>query len=164
MVRGKTNIVKQGYKYSQGQYNTRGSFMKKRIIVCDDEKDIRSLLKWFFQSKDYDVIEAENGLQCLAKIKEEKPDLVLLDIMMPDLDGWEVSRRIKEDTSLQDIPVSMLSVRSSPDDIRRSMDYGRADQHVEKPIDFYKLNQTVKDLTTRKPRKPARLGPTPKNT
>ncbi len=138
--------------------------MKKRIIVCDDEKDIRSLLKWFFQSKDYDVIEAEDGSQCLAMMKEEKPDLVLLDIMMPDLDGWEVSRRIKEDATLQDVPVSMLSVRSSPEDIKRSMDYARADRHVEKPIDFYKLNQTVKDLTTKKPRKPARLRPTLNNT
>ena len=136
--------------------------MKKRIMVCDDEKDLRSLLKWFFQSKDYDVIEAEDGAQCLAKIKEEKPDLVLLDIMMPELDGWEVARRIKQDASLQNIPVSMLSVRSTPEDIKRSTDYGHADSHVEKPIDFYKLNQTVKDLT-KKPRKPARLGPTPKH-
>jgi CheY-like chemotaxis protein len=137
--------------------------MKKKILVVDDEKDLRDVVKWFFQSKDYDVIEAEDGKQCLAIIKEEKPDLIILDIMMPDLDGWEVSRRIKEDESFQDISISMLSVLSSPDDVNKSLDYAHADVHISKPIDFYALHKTVKELTAKKPRKPGRLGPRPRS-
>ncbi len=137
--------------------------MKKKILIVDDEKDLRDVVKWFFQSKDYDVIEAEDGKKCLAIIKEEKPDLVLLDIMMPDLDGWEVARRIKEDESSHDIPVSMLSVLASPADVKKSMEYAHADVHISKPIDFYMLNNTVKELTTKRPRKPGRLGPRPRS-
>jgi CheY-like chemotaxis protein len=137
--------------------------LKKKILVVDDEKDLRDILKWFLQSKDYEVIEAEDGKQCLAMMDEVRPDLVLMDIMMPDLDGWEVSRRIKEDESYRDIPVSMLSVLSSADDVKKSMDYAHADVHISKPIDFYALNKTVKDLTAKKPKKPGRLGPRPRS-
>jgi CheY-like chemotaxis protein len=137
--------------------------LKKKILVVDDEKDIRDILKWFFQSKDYEVIEAEDGKQCLAMMDEVRPDLILMDIMMPDLDGWEVSRRIKEDESYRDIPVSMLSVLSNADDVKKSMDYAHADAHISKPIDFYALNNTVKDLTTKRPKKPGRLGPRPRS-
>jgi len=119
---------------------------KKKIMVVDDEEDLRHLLKWFFKSKDYDVVEIKDGEACLATIKKEQPDLILLDIMMPGLDGWEVSKRLKEDESSKDIPVSMLSVLSSPEAVKKSISYAHADTHLSKPIDFYMLNKTVKAL------------------
>jgi CheY-like chemotaxis protein len=139
--------------------------MKKKILVVDDEKDLRHLLKWFFESKGYEVFEAADGMQSLKLIKKVKPDLVLLDIMMPGMDGWEVSRQVKEDPALQDVPISMLSVRSSPEDVNKSKEYAHADVHISKPIDFYMLNKTVSTLTEKEaksPKRPGRLGPRPK--
>ncbi len=138
--------------------------MRKKIMVVDDESDLRQLVGWFFKGKDYEVIEAEDGAQALKLVKEKKPDLILLDIMMPGMDGWEVSRRIKEDESLRDVPISMLSVLSAPEEVNKSLEYSHADVHISKPIDFYTLNKAVKRLIesySNRPKKPGRLGRRP---
>jgi CheY-like chemotaxis protein len=85
--------------------------------------------------------------------------------MMSGLDGWEVPKRIKEDASFPDVPVSMLSVRGSIEDMDKSLNYAHADVHLSKPIDFYLLNKTVSSLIEsygKGPKKPGRLGPRPK--
>jgi DNA-binding response OmpR family regulator len=136
---------------------------KKKILVVDDEKDLRDLLKWFLKSKDYEVLEASDGKSSLDIVKKEKPDLVLLDIMMPDLDGWEVSKKIKEDRSFKSTPISMLSVLSTAEAVDKSLKYAHADVHLFKPIDFYLLTNTVKSLLDRyekgpnPPRRPEQL-------
>jgi len=120
--------------------------IKKSILIVDDENDIRYVLKKFFSEHNYTVIEAENGEACLEKINQEQPNLILLDILMPGIDGWEVCRKIKEDESLAHIPVSMLSVLSDSEDVRKSLKYALADTHLSKPIDFSLLEETVEKL------------------
>jgi len=120
----------------------------KKIMVVDDEPDITYLLKEILNGEGFDVVVANSGLEALKKIKKEKPDLVLLDVMMPELDGWETCRRIKEDKETKDTLVSMLTVKSSDEDKVRSIDYALADWHIKKNTDREKLVKTVNWLLT----------------
>ncbi len=128
---------------------------KKKILVVDDEEDIRYVLRRFLEESDYEVLEAKGGPQCLELIEKEKPDLVILDIIMPGMSGWEVCRHIKQNEAYEGIPVSMLSVLSDPSDVNKSLTYSNADTHLSKPIDFIRLSNTVKDLL-KKPKKPGK--------
>ena len=82
-------------------------------MVVDDEPDIHYILKTALEREGYDVVEMLSGIECLQNIDKIKPDLVLMDIMMPDMDGWEVCKQIKE--TKKGIPVSMLTVKNSAD-------------------------------------------------
>jgi len=137
---------------------------KKKILVVDDEDDIRYVLKKFLREKNYEVIEAKGGSQCLELLEKEKPDLVILDILMPGMNGWEVCRRIREIKFCQDIPVSMLTVLCDTEDRIKSLKYALADAHLCKPIDFPTLSETIERLIAerRKRRRPRRERRPPK--
>ena len=117
-----------------------------KVLIVDDDMDIVYLVGKLLKKAGYRVIDAYSGKECLEKIKE-KPDLVLLDIMMPDIDGWEVCKRIKENPFTRLIPVAMLSVRRSEEDVRRSYDYAHADAHIAKPLNRKELISAVEFLT-----------------
>ncbi|RMF88960.1 MAG: response regulator [Methanobacteriota archaeon] len=129
---------------------------KKKILVVDDEEDIRYILRRLLEEEDYEVVEASGGPQCLELIKREKPDLVILDILMPDLNGWEVCRTLKESPSLPKMPVAMLSVLGDTEDMKTSLDYALADSHLTKPVDFPVLSMTIKELLKKPPKRPER--------
>lgn len=114
-----------------------------KIMLVDDEPDIRLIEKIILEKAEYEVIETESGEECLERLKNEKPDLILLDVMMPGINGWETAKRIKEDESTKDIPVIMVTVRGSEEDITKSFQYGRSDGHVSKPIIKEKLLKTI---------------------
>ena len=105
-----------------------------KILLVDDEPDIRFLTKRMLERQGYSVAEAEDGETALRMLQEERPDLVLLDVRMPGLNGWEVCRRIKADEETRSIPVVMFTVRTSEEDMLRSREYG-ADAHINKPFD-----------------------------
>lgn len=113
------------------------------ILVVDDDSDIRFIVSKLLQRKGHNTVEASNGLECLQRIRETDPDLVLLDIMMPDMSGWEVCKRIKEATP--HLPVSMLSIKRDEKDIKRSLEAG-ADGHLTKPIVRDEFLSAVQDL------------------
>lgn len=115
-------------------------------MVVDDEPDIRYLLRKMLEKEGYEVTEARDGRECLEKLKKERPDLILLDIMMPGMFGWEVSKRIKEDEMTKSIPVAMLTVRTSEEDKVKSLEESLADWHISKPVDREKLMETIKWL------------------
>ena len=94
----------------------------------------------------YEVVEASNGRECLKKVKKERPELILLDIMMPGMDGWEICKKIKEDASTKDIKVVLLSVRKSEDDIAKSLEYAHAEMQVEKSWGFDTIIETISGL------------------
>jgi len=120
--------------------------MTKRIMIVDDDPDIIYILKTLLRREGYYVIEAYSGEECLYKVEETSPDLILLDIMMPGIDGWEVCRRIKENRITSSILVSILSIRREGEDIEKSFKYSHADGHLKKPIDMEELLSTVKTL------------------
>lgn len=123
--------------------------MGKLILVVDDEEDILFILKNVLSKKGYLVKEAYSGEECLELLKKEKPDLIFMDIMMPGLDGWETAKKIKADPRTKDIPLSMLSVKSDPDDMKKSREYSHADEHLTKPVDFDSLLETAEALLSR---------------
>jgi putative two-component system response regulator len=135
---------------------------KRKIMVVDDEDDIRYVLRRFLEDAEYEVIEASGGPQCFEMIEKEKPDLILLDILMLGMNGWEVCRVIKEHKAFDDVPVSMLSVLSDTADTQKSLKYALADKHLTKPIDFPILLKTVKNLIKEYNNRPPGLPKKPK--
>jgi CheY-like chemotaxis protein len=120
----------------------------KKVMVVDDEPDVTFLVKEMLGREGFSVVEANSGREALKKLNKEKPDLVLLDIMMPEMDGWEVSRKIKKNKALKDTLVSMYSVKFGDEDKVKSFDYGMADWHIKKSLDREKFIRDVKWLLT----------------
>jgi two-component system alkaline phosphatase synthesis response regulator PhoP len=116
--------------------------MARRIMVVDDEEDILRIVSEKLQWAGYDVIPACDGSECLEKIRSDKPDLVLLDVMMPGIDGLEVCRQIKQSPETKNIKVAVFTVRTSQRDRELSAEY-LADAHIDKPISMDMLVKTV---------------------
>ncbi len=104
-----------------------------KILVVDDEVDITDTLKILLERRGFEVITANSGKEALEKVKKEKPDVVLLDVMMPDMSGWDVCKKIKEDNETKDIPVIMLTILFGEEERKKSFEV-KADAHIEKPI------------------------------
>lgn len=104
--------------------------MGYKILIADDEAEIRNVLHLYLEIDGYEVVEAENGPEALEKMKREQPDLVILDIMMPGLDGYRVLRNIREQNN---IPVIMLSAKDADADKILGLDLG-ADDYITKPF------------------------------
>ncbi|RMF90016.1 MAG: response regulator [Methanobacteriota archaeon] len=117
-----------------------------KILVVDDEEDIRFIIKTALSKKGYHVVEAESGEECLEIVKSERPDLIFMDIMMPGIDGWETTRRIKTNPETKDIPISMVSAKGGSEDRRKSTEYAFAEAHLTKPIDFELMFRTAETL------------------
>ncbi len=116
------------------------------INVVDDDESIRFMLKLMLVRAGYDVVEAESGEECLEKFDSIQPDLILLDINMPGINGWDVCKQIKEKLPENPVPISMLSCMKTEKDLRRSFEYAHADAHIKKPVDKKELLDTIKIL------------------
>jgi class 3 adenylate cyclase len=116
-----------------------------RILVVDDVPDNVEILRMRLDALGYEVIVAEDGEQALARVTADLPDLVLLDIMMPKIDGLEVVRRMKADTSLPFIPVILVTAKASPKDVVAGLDAG-GDDYLTKPIDHAALVARVRAM------------------
>ena len=117
-----------------------------KIMLVDDDENIRFLLGIVLEREGYSVVEAGSGEECLEKFDALRPDLILLDINMTGIDGWEVCRQIKDRMPAIPVPISMLSARNGDEDTKRSLEYAHADAHIKKPIDKNELLDTVKIL------------------
>jgi len=116
-----------------------------RIIVIDDDPVIRKIIKYKLEKENYEVLLAEDALEGISRIISEKPDLILLDVVMPEVDGYETLQLIKCNQELKDIPVIMLTGRDEVNDIRKGFDSG-ADDYLGKPFDFPELLARIKTL------------------
>ena len=90
--------------------------MAKKILAVDDEKDLRNLIKRVLIRAKYDVITANNGKEGLTKLYDEAPDMVILDVNMPEMDGWETCQEIRKDPLYKHLPIIMLTVRKTEKD------------------------------------------------
>jgi two-component system, sensor histidine kinase and response regulator len=115
-----------------------------RILVVDDSMDNNYLIQCLLQEEGYHVELAENGEEALVKVNEYCPDLILLDVMMPVMDGYEVTRRIRQDTSLPFIPI-LLTTAYDQMSVARGLDIG-ADDFIRKPVEFDELLARVRSL------------------
>ena len=113
------------------------------ILLVDDEPKISSLTKRVLEKGGHQVLEASDGASCMKILESELPDLILLDVMMPGDDGWEVCRKIKSGARTKSIPVVMFTVRSSSDSIDKSLNYAGADAQLNKPYRIEELLEVV---------------------
>jgi CheY-like chemotaxis protein len=121
-------------------------------MVVDDEPDIVYLVEKMLIKEGFDVTHAYSGEEALEKLKTTKPDLILLDVMMPGISGWEASKKIKEDQETSSIPIAMLTVKSAEEDMEKSFQYGLCDAHIPKPIIRKKMLSTVRWLLENVPK------------
>ena len=122
--------------------------MAYKILVVDDEPTIVRLMEFILARQGHQMVVAVNGEEALAKIRAEQPDLVLLDIMMPRLDGYEVAQRLRADPATAKLPIIMLSAKAQEEDIRKGVDVG-VDEYITKPFSPEHLVHVVADYLQR---------------
>lgn len=116
---------------------------KKKILTVDDDFNITRLLKFKLNKEGFDVLEAHNGEEALKIAASFKPDLILLDIMMPKMTGWEVNKKLREDSKLKNIPVIMVTAVSQLNEQLKSLKAEGVRDYIKKPFDFSELTSTV---------------------
>jgi CheY-like chemotaxis protein len=116
---------------------------QRRILVADDEPAMRVLVRVNLQVEGVDVLEAKDGAEALEIATRERPDLILLDVMMPGFDGWEVARRLAASPTTREIPILFMTALAGTDDRRRGFDAG-AVGYIVKPFDPVALGDTVR--------------------
>ena len=118
---------------------------KKKILIVDDEDDILHFLELVLREKGYEVATASGGHEALTKAQLERPDLVLLDIMMPQMDGWEVLKLLRVDEETAHIPVAMLSARTEAKDRVQGLQEGAID-YICKPFALPELLSKIEGI------------------
>jgi two-component system alkaline phosphatase synthesis response regulator PhoP len=121
-----------------GLFKSKKKTSRARVLVVDDEADIVSSVQYRLEFCEFEVITATNGKEGLEKAANEKPDLILLDISMPVMNGHEMLEHLKNSPDLKDIPVIMLSAYSDAKDVTKAANLGIVD-YVTKPFDFTEL-------------------------
>jgi DNA-binding response OmpR family regulator len=119
------------------------------ILVADDEEDVRELVTYRLTRSGYHVIGAGDGQEALELAAERTPDLMVLDVMMPKLDGYELTRRVRAEASLRSIPVILLTARSQETDVDRGFEVG-ADDYLKKPFNPDELVARVRAVLGRR--------------
>jgi len=132
-----------------GLFKSKKKTSQAKILVVDDESDIVSTIQYRLKFYEFDVITASNGKEGLEKTANERPDLILLDINMPVMDGHEMLERLKNHPDLKDIPVIMLTAYSDKRDIVKAAEFGIAD-YVTKPFDFTELMEKISTALEKK--------------
>jgi len=117
----------------------------KKILVVDDEPDISKLIKARMESAGYSVFTAFDGAEALKAVKENMPDLILLDVMLPKMDGYQVCRLLKFDEKSKHIPIIMLTARAGESDKEKSVEAG-ADAYLTKPFQTEELLSKISSL------------------
>jgi CheY-like chemotaxis protein len=118
-----------------------------KVMVVDDEPDIVELLLLMLDDPDYDVITASGGNDCLEKLKHDVPDLILLDLIMPDLDGWGVLNSIRQDERLKSIPVVILTAKQLTADVAQKK-APHITEYLVKPVTKEGLISVIEDITS----------------
>lgn len=119
-----------------------------KVVYIEDEPEMVDLVRLILQRKSIDVFAASGGKQGLLKIREIIPDLILLDLMMPDMDGWEILRQIKEGETTSKIPVIVISAKDQIVDKALGHQVTNVDDYIVKPFNSQQLLDSIERLTT----------------
>ena len=120
-----------------------------KILLVEDNEMNRYMLSRRLQRRGYHIVTAENGEQGLSLARLEAPDLILMDITLPEMDGWEVSRQLKADESTRHIPIIALTARVLRSDQAKAFEVG-CDDYDTKPVDFARLTEKIGNLLVEK--------------
>jgi DNA-binding response OmpR family regulator len=115
----------------------------KRVVCIEDEPEMIDLVRLILGRKGFEVIGANGGVEGLEAVRREKPDLVLLDLMMPDMDGWEVYQQIKADEALRHIPVVVVTAKAQSIDKVLGLHIAKVDDYITKPFGPQELLESV---------------------
>jgi two-component system cell cycle response regulator DivK len=121
----------------------------RKILVVDDNEDGRELVVKILKNRGYQMIEAVDGEEALEKASAECPDLILLDISIPKLDGYEVTRRLKSQVKFKDTPIIALTAHAMKGDREKALEAG-CDGYISKPIDIHELPDQIKSYLKNK--------------
>ena len=124
-----------------------------KILIVEDNEENRDSLSRRLQRRGFEVVTADDGKAGLAMAQSEKPDLILMDMNMPELDGWEATRQIKAIEGLGDVPVLALTAHALAGDKERALQAGCTDYHT-KPVDFSKLLAQIEAILQNRPAEP----------
>jgi len=116
------------------------------ILYIEDDQSMAELVRQALKLRGYSVVSAQSGQQGLSMMRERKPDLLLLDLMMPNLNGWDIYRAVKTDQTLANIPVIVITARSIANDRTVIADLPPADDYITKPFDVQHLLHSVQNL------------------
>ena len=122
--------------------------VKKKILLVEDDPEVRQFLQTALEMEGYSVLTAPNGVKLISNIRVDRPDLILLDIMLPWVDGYELCKAIKAHPEYRKIPVIFVSARNTPDEIKAGLACG-ADDYIPKPIDLEHFSAVVRRLIER---------------
>jgi two-component system, cell cycle response regulator DivK len=126
----------------------------RTILVADDNSDTRRVVRWMLEQKGYAVIEAADGQQAVATAVSQRPDLILMDLLMPVLDGFDAVRQVREHEELRGVPVIAMTARDAATLRDRAEGLG-FNQYLSKPLDFLRLNVVIEKLLGGAPAKPS---------
>ena len=121
-----------------------------KILIVEDNEDNRDSLSRRLQRRGFEVVTAEDGEVGLTRAQSEKPDLILMDMNMPELDGWEATRQVKAMETLRHVPIVALTAHALVGDRERALQVGCADYHT-KPVDFPKLLAQIETMLRERP-------------
>lgn len=119
--------------------------LSQSVLIVDDEQMTRSLLRMMLQREDYRIYEAGDGVEALTAVHQYRPDLILLDVMMPNMDGLTVCKRLREDVNTADMPIILLSAKTQSSAIREGLQAG-ANLYLTKPVPRDVLLQNIQSL------------------
>lgn len=123
--------------------------MAKKILLVEDDPSVLRAISFILEKEGYQVLTAVNGLEGLRKVKEEKPDLLILDVMLPGLDGFEVCHRLRAETQTAQLPILMLSAKGQAADKATGLQVG-ANEYLTKPVERSVLLSTIETLLAAK--------------
>ncbi|TET36406.1 MAG: response regulator [Anaerolineales bacterium] len=118
----------------------------KRVVCIEDEPEMIDLVRLILGRKGFTVIGANGGIEGLETVQRERPDLVLLDLMMPDMDGWEVYQQMKADDDLRDIPVVVVTAKAQSIDKVLGLHIAKVDDYITKPFGPQELLESVEKI------------------
>lgn len=119
------------------------------VLAADDDEDILELVVFRLERSGYTVLRARDGAEALELARASKPDLAVLDVMLPKIDGFELTRRLREDESTRSMPIILLTARSQEADVQRGFDAG-ADDYIRKPFSPQELRARVQAILGRR--------------
>ncbi len=122
---------------------------KKKILCIEDEQEMIDLIRLILSRRGFDVLGANGGKEGLDAIRKEHPDLILLDLMMPDMDGWEVYQQMKADETTRDIPVIVVTAKAQSIDKVLGLHIAKVDDYIAKPFSPQELLNSVDNVLAR---------------
>jgi DNA-binding response OmpR family regulator len=120
--------------------------MLKKIVYIEDDIEMTYLIKMILERRGYEIISTNNGLEGFDLVSNEKPDLILLDLMMPDIDGWDIYHQLKSSGQTENIPVVVISAKAQPIDKVLGLQVAKVNNYIAKPFKPQELIEVIENI------------------